>query len=278
MIQSAPMRRSFVLYLVFQWAALTVSAAEWKLIWSDEFEGPAGSPVESSKWTAEVGGNGWGNQELEYYKSDPANAHLDGSGNLVIVALKEARGTYQTRFGNGNYSSARLITKGKFEFMHGRVEARIQIPSGKGLWPAFWMLGNDFPAVDWPRCGEVDIMENIGRQPSVVHGTIHGPGYSDDEGPTASYRLPNPEKFSDDFHVYAVEWDANAIRWYVDENLYETRTPADLPPHKPWVFNHPFYLLLNLAVGGDWPGPPNKKTVFPGEMKVDYVRVYQNQS
>ncbi|MEK6282387.1 MAG: glycoside hydrolase family 16 protein [Acidobacteriota bacterium] len=244
----------------------------WSLTWSDEFNGPNGSPVDSTKWSFDIGGGGWGNNELETYTNRTANAVLE-DGALVIRALKE---TYTgpdniTR----NYTSARLLTRNKFTQTYGRFEARIKIPYGQGIWPAFWMLGNDIDTAGWPNCGEIDIMENIGREPSTVHGTLHGPGYSGANGVNASYALPPSQKFSDDSHTFAVEWEPNVIRFYVDGLLYKTRTPADLPAGKAWVFNHPFFLILNVAVGGAWPGNPDATTVFPQVMKVDYVRVYQ---
>jgi beta-glucanase (GH16 family) len=149
------------------------------------------------------------------------------------------------------------------------------VPSGQGIWPAFWMLGNDIGAVSWPACGEIDIMENIGREPTTVHGTVHGPGYSGAAGIGAAYGLPDGAPFADDFHVFAIEWEPQAIRWYVDGALYHTLTPAALPAGARWAFDHPFFMLLNVAVGGNWPGNPDATTVFPQRMLVDYVRVYR---
>ena len=247
-------------------------SGKWKLTWSDEFNGSNGSAINPSKWVVEVGGNGWGNQELEYYTHRPQNAFLK-DGNLVIQARQES---YTGADGvSRNYTSARLKTAGKFSQAYGRFEARIKIPYGQGMWPAFWMLGDDIGKAGWPGCGEIDIMENIGKEPSTVHGTIHGPGYSANDGITAPYNLPAGRRFADEFHVFAAEWESNAIRFYVDDELYVTRTRSDLPPGKKWVFDHPFFLLLNLAVGGGWPGNPDATTVFPQSMLVDYVRVYQ---
>ncbi len=241
----------------------------WQLVWSDEFNGPDGSAADSSKWIMETGGGGWGNNELEYYTNRTDNAHIE-NGTLAIIAKQE---TFQNR----NYTSARLKTQGLFTQRYGKFEARIKLPQGQGIWPAFWMLGDDFPTVGWPGCGEIDIMENIGREPSIVHGTIHGPGYSGNNGIGAAYSLPGGERFSDNFHVFALEWEPQAIRWYVDGVLYQTRTPVDLPSGTRWVFDHPFFLILNLAVGGTWPGSPDSTTVFPQKMLVDYVRVYEKQ-
>jgi beta-glucanase (GH16 family) len=242
----------------------------WVLTWSDEFNGRNGSTPDSSKWTFETGGEGFGNHELEYYTNRTQNVHLQ-DGNLVIQALAEK---YKGSDGLGrDYTSARMKTKGKFSQAYGRFEARIRIPYGQGVWPAFWMLGDNFDAVGWPSCGEIDIMENIGKEPSIVHGSIHGPGYTKDI--EAHYTLPGEQKFSDDFHVFALEWAPGALRFYVDHDLYVTRTPADLKSGQVWEFDHPFFIILNLAVGGDWPGNPDASTTFPQAMLVDYVRVYR---
>jgi beta-glucanase (GH16 family) len=249
-----------------------LAPAGWHLSWSDEFNGPDGSAVDSSKWVLETGGGGWGNNELESYTARPQNAFLQG-GHLVIKALEEK---YTGADGiPRNYTSARLKTQGKFSQAYGRFEARIKIPRGQGIWPAFWMLGDNIEKVPWPSGGEIDIMENIGKEPSMVHGTIHGPGYSGDKGIGSPYALSADQKFADDFHLYAVEWEPDAIRFYVDDHLYATRAPAELPKGTKWVYDHPFFMLLNVAVGGDWPGNPDSTTVFPQTMLVDYVRVYQ---
>jgi beta-glucanase (GH16 family) len=238
----------------------------WTLTWSDEFDGGAGSPVDGSKWGYDTGGGGWGNNELEYYTARTDNAALDGNGNLAIVARAES-------YGGRGYTSARINTGGKFFQAYGRIEARIKLPSGRGLWPAFWTLGENIGSVGWPSCGELDIMENIGSEPSINHGSAHGPGYSGGNPLTATYALPQG-RFSDGFHVFAIEWQPNQVRWYVDDALYETRTPADLPPGTHWVYDHPFFVILNVAVGGNFPGSPDGSTQFPQTMLVDYVRVF----
>ncbi|MFB3923009.1 MAG: family 16 glycosylhydrolase [Terriglobia bacterium] len=246
----------------------------WSLVWSDDFDGANGSSPDASKWTFDIGGGGWGNDELETYTARTQNAFLQ-DGTLVIQALKE------TYTGPDNiprdYTSARLKTLGLASWTYGRVEARMKLPAGQGLWPAFWMLGANIAQVGWPDCGEIDIMENIGREPSIVHGTIHGPSYSDGGGISGSYTLPNNQRFADDFHVFAVEWEKNVIRFYVDNALYATRTPSELPSGARWIFDKPFFIILNVAVGGSWPGNPDSTTVFPQTMVVDYVRVYQRQ-
>jgi beta-glucanase (GH16 family) len=247
-------------------------AEDWKLVWSDEFNGPDGSPVDRSKWTLETGGWGWGNQELEYYTDRIENASIH-DGNLVIKALPEK---YTGPDGvTRNFTSARLKTLGKFSQAYGRFEARIKVPYGQGMWPAFWMLGADFDKVGWPACGEIDIMENIGKEPGTIHGSIHGPGYIGGTGIEAPYTLPGKQRFADDYHVFGIEWDPDSVGFYVDQDLYVRRTRADLQPGWKWMFDKPFFLLLNLAVGGDWPGNPDSTTVFPQTMLVDYVRVYE---
>jgi beta-glucanase (GH16 family) len=285
-------------------SALTVSSvaaqtdtahSKWRLVWSDEFDGPDGSAPDPRKWTYDIGvdDDGWGNKELEYYTNSPRNGVVRG-GNLVITAVKEkytgpnvqpkgpdenqpaGSGTAGQGTVTRDYTSARLKSQGLFSQTYGRFEARIKIPHGQGIWPAFWMLGDDIDRVGWPRSGEIDIMENVGKEPSKVHGSIHGPGPSGSstDDMTATYALPTREAFSDAFHIFAVEWEPKVVRFYVDGNLYETATPAGLPQRTGWVFDHPFFVLLNLAVGGDWPGSPDDSTQFPQRMLVDYVRVY----
>lgn len=252
--------------------SITWDSREWKLLWSDEFEGKAGTPVDSANWVPDLGGDGWGNAELEYYTNSTDNAALDGNGNLAIVARKAEPDQFRCYYGPCQYTSARLTTKGKVEFTYGRVEARLRIPRGQGLWPAFWMLGADIDQVSWPASGEIDIMENVGFEPRVVHGTIHGPGYSGTSGRGFPYRME--QDVADDFHIFAIDWDPNVIRWYIDGKLAKTTTADSVSPHK-WVYDHDFFIILNVAVGGRWPGIPNKDTVFPQTMLVDYVRVYQ---
>ena len=258
----------------------TPPTSDWTMVWSDEFSGPNGSPIDRTKWIAETGGKGWGNHELEYYTDHSENASLQ-DGNLVIRALQEK---YIGPDGvERNYTSARLKTFGKFSQTYGRFEARIKIPDGQGIWPAFWMLGDDIDRVGWPVCGEIDIMENIGKEPAIIHGSIHGPGYVGTTGLEAPYTLSGPlsgplsgqRRFADDFHIFAIEWDPESVSFYVDKDVYVRRTRGDLKPGWKWVFDKPFFLILNLAVGGDWPGSPDSTTVFPQSMLVDYVRVYQ---
>ncbi len=234
----------------------------WKLVWGDDFDGPAGSAVDGGKWAYDSGPN-WYNGELQNYTTGTDNAFLDGAGNLVIEARREDREGRQ-------YTSARLKTEGKHTFTYGRFEGRMKLPYGQGMWPALWMLGG----TSWPNDGEIDIMENLGREPSIAHGTIHGPGYSGADGPGAPFTLPNGEVFSDDFHIFAVEWEPDVIRWYIDGEHYSTKTPADIGGNR-WVFDHPFFFIVNLAVGGEWPGNPDQTTVFPQQFLIDYIRVCQ---
>jgi beta-glucanase (GH16 family) len=267
--------------IIFMIAARTGAAdataqgaeASWVLTWSDEFDGPDGSAPDAKKWTTETGGGGWGNSELEYYTARRMNSRVE-KGNLVIEALREkfTGPDGATR----EYTSARLKTGKLFAQKYGKFEARIRIPKGQGMWPAFWMLGDDIPTTGWPACGEIDIMENVGSEPATVHGTIHGPGYSGGKSLGAPYAVSSGN-VADDFHVFAVEWEAKEIRFYMDGQLYETRTPADLPAGTRWVFDHPFYLILNVAVGGKWPRNPDASTKFPQQMLVDYVRVYSRK-
>jgi beta-glucanase (GH16 family) len=246
--------------------------ADWQLVWSDEFNQPDGSAPDPTKWGYDIGNGGWGNAELEYYTSRTNNARIAG-GQLVIEADQES-------YGSSSYTSARLLTKGKWSWAYGRVEARIKIPRGQGIWPAFWMLGTNIDSVGWPTCGEIDIMENIGKtsDQGTAHGTIHGPqsggDYNGGAGVGGTFTLPAGAALADDFHIFAVEWTTNQIQWFVDTNLYFTATPARLPGGATWVFTHPQFLLLNVAVGGYWPRYPDETTVFPQQMLVDYVRVY----
>jgi beta-glucanase (GH16 family) len=245
--------------------------AGWTLTWSDEFNAAAGTKPDSKYWSYDLGGGGWGVSQLQVYTNTAANAATDGNGNLAITAIKDAQ---------GNFTSARLKTQGKFEQAYGRFELRAKIATGNGIWPAFWMLGNNFEKpTPWPDCGEIDVMEVRGTQPYTNLGSLHGPGYSGMHPLTDHYALPDGgPSLSDGFHTYAIEWETGVVRFYVDENLYETRTTADVPTdggaNVKWVYDHPFFILLNLAVGGRFPGPPDG-TTFPQTMLVDYIRVYK---
>jgi beta-glucanase (GH16 family) len=249
----------------------------WKLVWSDEFNGAAGRPPDARNWTHEVGDGtaqgipGWGNNELEYYTADPQNSATDGNGNLAITA-RRADGSLNCYYGPCQITSARLVSQHKAEFAYGRIESRIKVPAGAGLWPAFWSLGANIGDVGWPQTGEIDIMEFVGRVPNEAFGTIHGPGYSGGAsfGDTHDFGVP----VSDDYHTFSIEWQPDRIDWYVDGIRYHTATPASVAPNQ-WVFNHSFFLILNMAVGGYFGGPLDPNVVFPQSMLVDYVRVYQ---
>ncbi|QUQ63155.1 glycoside hydrolase family 16 protein [Kutzneria sp. CA-103260] len=231
---------------------------------TDDFNGPAGSPADGSKWNYQTGDN-VNNHERQWYTDGNRNAALDGQGHLVITAKKE--GGHNCWYGPCQYTSARLTTFDKFSPQYGHIEVRMQIPRGQGMWPAFWMLGTNINNTPWPNCGEIDIMENVGKEPNAVHGSIHGPGYSGAQGLNAPFNGP---VFADGFHTYAVHWAKDSIKFSVDGKVYVTRTPQDVSG-KQWVFNHPFYLILNLAIGGDWPGDPDGGTQFPAKLVVDYV-------
>ena len=240
-----------------------IDSRNWQLVWSDDFNGSAGSLPDDSKWGYDLGNNnGWGNQELESYTNNPENVSLDGNGNLVITAIK-----------NGNsYTSARIKTQNKFTQAYGRFEARLKTPYGPGIWPAFWMLGANVGEVTWPQCGEIDIMEMRGQEPNVIHGTIHGPGYSAGNAISSTYALRN-NRFDLDYHVFAVEWTEDQIDFYCDGYMYKRITKSDVPGE--WVYDHPFFLILNIAVGGNFAGFPTAQTPFPQKMTIDYVKVYQ---
>ncbi|MEU6205039.1 family 16 glycosylhydrolase [Micromonospora musae] len=251
-------------------AAAPAAAAPGAVTWSDDFNGPAGTAPDQNKWKYDIGGGGWGNNELQYYTNSTRNAALDGNGNLVITARRENPANHSCWYGSCQYTSARLLTAGTFAQAYGRFEARIKIPRGQGLWPAFWMLGTS--SNSWPDRGEIDIMENVGREPSTVHGTLHGPGYSGGNAVTGQTSLPGGQALADAFHTYTVDWAPDSITWHLDGVQYSRKTPADLRGNR-WVFDHPFFMIMNVAVGGNWPGSPDGTTVFPQQMVVDYVRV-----
>lgn len=234
------------------------------IVMQDEFD-TDGAP-DSEIWGYDIGTgtNGWGNNELQFYTNRTENVKVE-NGYLLITAKKEA-------YSGSQYTSARLLTKGKFDQAYGRFEARIRLPYGQGMWPAFWLLGANFDEVGWPECGEIDIMEFRGQEPTKVLGTVHGPGYSGGTSISKSYSLIN-DRFDTNFHIYGIEWGPDYINYYIDDVLYNQITPADVTGK--WVFDHPFYIIINLAVGGDFLGAPNSETVFPQTMLVDYVRVYE---
>ncbi len=247
-------------------------AAAPSLIWNDEFNLPANSPPDSSKWNYDLGGGGWGNNELETYTHSTENAVITDDpdaldGKALIIRARKSSG--------GGYTSARLKTQGKFTAVYGRIEARLKMPNGQGIWPAFWMLGANITTVDWPTCGEIDVVEAINANPNKVYGTLHGPGYSGDRGLQGSVTIPTGT-LDKAYHIYAVDWSPDKIVWSFDGIAYHTETPSTIPSGTHWVFNDaPFFLIVNLAVGGNWPGYPNARTVFPQTFSVDYVRAYR---
>ncbi len=240
----------------------------WELVWSDEFDGDT---IDPANWTYDIGGWGWGNGEAQYYTSRSENVRVE-NGLLVIEARQE-------RFENSYYTSARLLTQGLHAFQYGRIEARIKVPNGVGTWPAFWMLGDNFGRntedpnqSNWPNVGEIDIMEYVGREPDLVVGTIHGPGYAGAGGLTKWNRQDYP--IADDFHTFAIEWDFEGIRWFYDDELYYDLS-REAVGDREWVFDQPFFIIVNLALGGTLGGTIALDTEFPQNLYVDYVRVYQ---
>lgn len=242
---------------------------DWELVWHDEF---SGQEVDLDNWTYDIGGWGWGNGEGQYYTDRTTNARVE-DGLLVIEA-------HQERFEDSYYTSARLKTQGLQEFRYGRIEARLKVPEGAGLWPAFWMLGSGFEEgsesqdKNWPFVGEIDVMEYLGREPDLIMGTIHGPGYSGALGLTTWHR--QEYDIADEFHTYAVEWDEAGIRWLYDGEEYAEMTP-DSVGNRDWVFDNEFFMIVNLAVGGQFPGPVDLDLEFPVRLQVDHVRVYQRR-
>lgn len=249
---------------------------EWRLVWTDDFDGPAGARPDSARWRADLGDGcaqgicGWGNGEKEYYSDASDNLRLTGTGQLAIIARVATPGL--TCSGAPcRYTSAKITTRGLMNASPGRVEARIKLPAGQGLWPAFWMLGHDHPNTSWPACGELDIMENRGSQPDVVSSAVHGPGYA---GAASFNGMRALTTAADGFHVYAVEWNTTDVRFFVDSSLAFSVSRVQVQAKGPWVFDQSFYVILNLAVGGHFDGDPQSDAIFPATMMVDYVRVY----
>jgi len=242
------------------------------LVAADEADAPEGAPPDPAFWSAQVGGGGFGNDESQYYTARPDNAAHDGAGNLVITARLE-------RYGGRAYTSARLTTQGRHELTYGRVEARLQLPVGQGLWPAFWLLGANVGQVGWPTCGEIDVMESRGAEPAVAYGSLHGPGYSGGDALSAAFRAPPDTSLADGMHVYAVDWQPGEVRWSVDGTVYQTARATRLRSGMSWVFDgHPFFVLLDLAVGGRYGGEPDATTPFPQRLVIDYVRLYRREA
>lgn len=261
-------------------ALASPTSTGWVQVWSDEFEGAAGAPIDSTKWRSDTadgcaaGNCGWGNNEKEYYTALRENIALNGLGQLAIVARVAPAGL-TCYYGPCRYTSAKVTTRGKVVVAPGRVEARIKLSAGQGLWPAFWMLGQGFPATGWPACGELDIMENRGSAPATTSSAVHGPGYSGNTPFAHAHSLPQGTA-ADAFHMFAVEWDSLGVRFFVDDSVHYVVTRGDLQQYGPSVLDRPYFLILNLAVGGHFDGDPASDAIFPATMLVDYVRVYRN--
>ncbi|POS01846.1 glycosyl hydrolase family 16 [Flavobacterium croceum DSM 17960] len=243
-----------------------IEQKNWSLVWSDDFNDASGTQPNPTKWTYDIGNSGWGNSELQYYTNRPENVATDGNGNLVITAKSEI-------YNGAPFTSARIKTQGLFSQKQGRFEARIKTPYGPGIWPAFWLLSDNVNTVGWPQCGEIDIMELRGQQPHIINGSLHGPGYSGGNAMTTPYSIPNT-RFDVDYHLFAVEWYEDHIDYFVDDYLYQRIKKSDVSGE--WVFNNSsFYIILNVAVGGNYVGFPTAQTPFPQKMYIDYVKVYQ---
>ncbi|GLF95000.1 family 16 glycosylhydrolase [Streptomyces yaizuensis] len=237
--------------------------------WADDFTGGAGTLPSGTTWRLETGGHGWGNNERQYYTNRPENARLDGQGNLVITARRDNTSGLQCHYGPCEMTSARLNTAGKVNARYGRIEARIKVPAGRGVWPAFWMLGEDIGSVGWPGSGEIDIMENVGNDSARLLGTVHGPGYSGAGGVGRS--IVHPQPLSNAFHTYRIDWGPDRITWFLDGQHYLSVERGDLRGN-PWVFDKPFFIILNLAVGGTLGGTVDLGDL-PAQMLVDYVAI-----
>ncbi|MFV8783651.1 family 16 glycosylhydrolase [Microbulbifer sp. SA54] len=247
------------------------AAANNGLVWSDEFD-----TINTANWTFETGGGGWGNSELQYYTAgNNASIQYDGqAGSNVLVIEARREGGYNCWYGACQYTSTRMISAGKREFQYGKIEARIKLPQTQGIWPAFWMLGGNIrTGTPWPNSGEIDIMEHVGFEPTLTHGALHGPGYSGNTPIMGTYNVG--QSVDAGYHVYSVEWNSAGISWYVDGNNFYNASRAQVEQYGSWAFDHPFFILLNVAVGGSWPGSPDGSSTFPQRMYVDYVRVYQ---
>jgi beta-glucanase (GH16 family) len=234
--------------------------------WSQEFDGAAGAAPDPSVWSHDLGGGGWGCDQLQSYTASPLNASITEDGHLRIVARPAEDGDPSQPI-----TSARLVTRQRFTVHYGRIAARMRVPTGSGLWSAFWMLGQDIDQAGWPACGEIDVMEHVSSDPTAVHGTLHGPGYSGLRG-GIGHRHDHGAALSGDFHVYAVDWTPERVTWLLDDTPFNSLTPRDVPG--PWPFTQPFFLLLNLAVGGAWPGIHTDQPSLPASLDVDWIRVW----
>lgn len=262
--------------LLDQWSASAGSSfaeppSGYSLVWSEEFNEGIDATPDPSTWNYDLGGGGWGNGEWQIYVNSWANSHIVADADATDGQALRIR---VERDGRGNFYSARINTAGKVSFQYGYIEARMKLPYSQGMWPAFWMLGTNIGSAHWPGCGEIDIMENIGSRTGTNWGSLHGPGYSGGRAINATYNLPPGGSFADDYHTFAILWLPDFIQYSVDGNVYETRTPSDTHGN-PWVFNHPFFFILNCAVGGTFPGNPDGTTITPMNCYIDYIRVYK---
>lgn len=253
----------------------------WTQIWSDEFDGAAGAPIDTTKWRYDLadgcpGTCGWGNNEKEYYTNSPENIALNGQGQLRIVGRVAPAGL-SCYYGACRYTSAKVTTRGKMEASPpGRVEARIKLALGQGLWPAFWMLGRNIGTVGWPTSGEFDIMENKGSDSLRTSSAVHGPGYSGNT-PFVHLQPLAHGTIASEFHTFAMEWDSLHIRYFVDDSVHYVVSRSDVQQYGNWVFDQPSFVILNLAIGGHFDGDPQSDAIFPATMLVDYVRVYRRE-
>lgn len=259
----------------------TPSPPKWVQVWSDEFDGPAGARLDSTKWRYDTADEcregicGWGNDEKEYYTDATENSALNGRGQLTIVA-RRATADLTCHYGPCRYTSAKVTTRGTLRTARGRVEARIKLPAGQGLWSAFWMLGDDVPAKPWPQRGELDVMEHRGSDPITTSSAVHGPGYSGATPFARALRLGRGS-FTEDFHVFAVEWDSLRIRFFVDDLAYYEITRDAMERYGESILDRSYFLVLNLAVGGSFDGDPRSDAILPATMLVDYVRAFARQ-
>ena len=259
----------------------TPSPITWTQVWSDEFDGAAGASIDATKWNYQTADGckegicGWGNNEKEYYTDASDNISLNGQGQLMIVARTAPAGL-TCYYGPCRYTSGKVTTRDKMLAQPGRVVARIKLPRGQGLWPAFWMLGHSYPVTPWPAAGELDVMENKGSQRSTTSSAVHGPGYSG-ATPFAHAHDLSSGTLSDDFHTFAVEWDALRVRFFVDDAVHYESTRHALEQYGKSILDQPYFVILNLAVGGHFDGDPQSDAIFPATMLVDYVRVYVRQ-
>ena len=262
-----------VIIVIFGFHSFLISAQTEVLVWSDEFN-YSGLP-NTDKWGYDVGGGGWGNNELQYYTENRTkNARVE-NGNLIIEAHRES-------FGGNAYTSARLITKTKGDWKYGRIEARAKLPGGRGTWPAIWMMPTVNRYGGWPDSGEIDIMEHVGYQENIIHGTVHTEAYNHIIGTQRGSDIDDFDDVTEEFHVYKIEWLPDQIRFYMDDEFYYLFNPSNsfaCPSHEQWPFDDDFYMILNIAIGGSWGGVMGvDNDIFPVAMEIDYVRVYQSDT